>query len=231
MTQNTAAPHSTGELLGPGRELRAGRVPPCRQKGSAGLPGRSSALPCCSQAPQAPPPPACSTTRSCLREVPPRSGRSRLSASRGRAGCGVAGGGPGPRGEREGPGERLRSRSATFRGPEPCRARPWCPRPDKAPGPGNVARVEGRERLSLTPLLAREGPRRESGRRLAVLGAGAGGERRAVPSSGRESGLRRARPSPAGAAPAAAGPGAEVAGTAALGQAGSCKELRGTSGV
>lgn len=99
--------------------------------------------------------------------------------------------------------------------PQPGRARPCCPLPHRAPGPGNFARVGGRERLSLAPLLAREGPRRDSGRRLAVLGAGAGGERRAVGSGlcrARAAGQGCAGPGPARAAPAA-GRGAGMAGT------------------
>lgn len=119
---------------------------------------------------------------------------------------------------------------AAPRPPEPCRARPRYPRPDKAPGPGNFARVEGRERLSLAPLLAREGPRRESGRRLAVLGGGGGrgvqgcaglGPRvRAAAGPARPGQPRRLR-----------GEGQRWPGRRRWVRQGSCGESRGTSGV
>ncbi|XP_051658587.1 phosphotriesterase-related protein isoform X3 [Manacus candei] len=118
--QSTAAPHSTGLLgtgRGPSAGQPAGRGPqeargaalPSRSRAvgqrwrPVPVPGRGAALrsPALARSPARPPGspasgspatplPARSTTRSRAREVPPRSGRSRLPASRGPAGvrCG-----------------------------------------------------------------------------------------------------------------------------------------------
>lgn len=123
LTQSTAAPRFAGEFLGPGSGQRAERIPARRHRGTAPL---SRPAP---RAPQAPPPPACSATRSRPREVPPRSGRSRLGASRGPEGCGAAGGGSGPR------GERARSGGACRAAPPPPAARSRAGRDLAALGP------------------------------------------------------------------------------------------------
>lgn len=174
MTQSTAAPHCTGSSWGRG----ADSVFPQEGRGAASPLSRPAPRAPGPRRPQPAPP---------LAPVPGKSRPARGGHGLCQPGpCGVrccrwrvrpAGWASGARGE---PAERLRDLQ----------------RPRAVPGSPSIpsARQSARARelrpswvaraALLAPLLVREGPRRESGGRPAVLGAGAG-----------ESGLRRARPS------------------------------------